>query len=211
MKQSLLIFFCFISFEILGQSSLGIGFASVEFEANTTLNFYSSSDSQQPSKQVKFINNEEINSITFQDNDEVQNWLNPETLWLDYYQFILRVVNKREGWLEVVVNETNKNTLWIKDDKNITYRTWGAYLKDLFNIERKDTIEQKLFSAPNSNKQIEYSGMDCFKVIKIEDEWIQVTSHPYCDSFENWTTKIDSAWIKWKKNDTLLINCFTTP
>ena len=194
-----------------GQNKLGYGFASIKFDENTVINFYDSQNSTYPDKKVEFFMDDDINSISIKNKKSIEEWLVPKAFWLDYNIFKLRAISVNDEWVEVITNEPNWESMWLKRDENVDYKNWEQYLTGLFNIERKDTISQFLYTSPNSNNIVKYEGADCFKVLKIEGDWIEITSPEYCDSFTYWQMKIESAWIRWRDKERLLIDCFEVP
>ncbi|MFZ1809012.1 MAG: hypothetical protein WAU36_17400 [Cyclobacteriaceae bacterium] len=211
MKHAFLIISILFYHNLFGQRELGRGYAFIKFDENTKLNFYDSQSSTIPTKTIQFFEDETINSISIRNLKNVEKWLKPRAIWLDYNIFELRALTVTDKWIEVVVNEPEWEIMWIKRDDKVDYKTWEQYLLGLFNIERKDTTKQLLYSNPSSSITIYYNGADCFKALKVDGDWIEITTPEYCESFTYWKMKIETAWIRWKDKDELLINCFDVP
>jgi hypothetical protein len=88
--------------------------------------------------------------------------------------------------------------------------TWEEYLKGMFSVDRLMEYKQKIRKGPSDTaEEIKYEGRDCFKVMSLSDDWIEIFSTDYCDEGKN-KDKIRSGWIKWRDGDKLLIDYHTT-
>jgi hypothetical protein len=193
-----------------GQVTLGTGIVKIEFDATTVIDFYDKPTNEIPSKRIEFFNDPAINSFNIKNLDKERTWLNPEILWLDYFQFAVRCKTKKSDWFEIVVNNETGQTLWIKQTKEIKFLTWENYLKEMFGITRLENENQKIRSLPSDNEQeIKYEGTDCFQVKTLKDDWIEIFTGDHCDAYGS-KTQIRSGWIRWKHGDKLLIRYYTT-
>jgi hypothetical protein len=79
----------------------------------------------------------------------------------------------------------------------------------MFAVDRLATGQQKIRESPTEEgKEIMYqSRRDCFKVIDLKGDWIEVNTTTYCDQ-EN--KKGTLGWIRWRKGNKLLIQYYTT-
>jgi hypothetical protein len=193
-----------------GQVTLGVGIVKIEFDGTTVIDFYDKPTDKTQSKRIEFFNDPAINSFNIKNLDKERTWLNPEKLWLDYFQFAFRCKTKTSEWLEVVVNEGTGQTLWIKQTKEIKFLTWENYLKDMFGVTRLENEKQKIRTSRSDNGQeIKYEGTDCFRVKTLKGEWIEIFTPDHCDAYGG-KTQIKSGWIKWKRGNKLLIQYYTT-
>jgi hypothetical protein len=190
-----------------GQVTLGTGIVKIEFDGQTIVDFYSKPTDKTYLKRIEFFDDKSINGWNIKDLENEKTWLKPELLWLDYSQFNFRCKSTTTDWLELIVNNEDGTTLWIKRTKAAKYLTWEEYLKGMFGIDRRADYKQKIRKQPNDTaKEIEYEGRDCFEVKSLKGDWIEINSTDHCDG----SIKIDSGWIKWKQGDKLLIKYYTT-
>lgn len=97
---------CLIFPQIYGQSEVGIGVVSINFDENTKVGFYESSELKVKLKTVEFFNDASINSVSIRDLESHKDWLNPESMWLDHYQFIFRCKTIQTDCFEVYVSDS---------------------------------------------------------------------------------------------------------
>ena len=192
-----------------GQVTLGTGIVKIEFDDKTVIDFYKRPTDKSHDKRIEFFDDKEINSWNIKNLETERTWLKPELLWLDYSQFNFRCKSTTTDWLELIVNNENGMTLWVKRTKATKYLTWEEYLKDMFAVDRLESNKQKIRKMPSDTAaEIKYEGRDCFEVKSLKGDWIEINSTDHCDEGSN-TTKIDRGWIKWKEGDKLLIKYYT--
>jgi hypothetical protein len=190
------------------QVPLGTGIVRIEFDANTIVDFYQRPTDKLFSKRVEFFNDKTIDSWNIKNLENERTWLKPEIIWLDYSQFNFRCISTKGDWLEVIVNNDNGRTYWIKKNNTTKFLTWEEYLKDMYSVSRLDK-NQKLRNSPaDSAKEIEYKGTDCFQVRTLRGDWIEIFTGDYCDEYGT-KNQITSGWIKWRRGDKLLIKYHT--
>jgi len=195
---------------IFGQTDLGIGLVSINFDDKTSLHFFSSPKENEPIRIIQFFNDKSINSWNIRDFNKQKDWLKPEILLLDYSSLIFRCLKVTDKWFNVIVNNETNETLWIKKDDLTTFSDWESYLKEMFGVARLSDQPQIIRSLPTENsEEIEYKGEDCFQVKSMKGEWIEIFTSEYCDeSYTDSKTIIKSGWIKWRKGNELLIEYF---
>ncbi|MCK4979581.1 MAG: hypothetical protein KAS62_04250, partial [Candidatus Delongbacteria bacterium] len=144
--------------------------------------------------------------------EKQREWLKPEALSLDYSAFTFRCVEEKDNWLEVIVNNENGKTYWLKKTDLTIFYSWENYLKEMFGIERIPDQPQKIRTSPNDDsEEIDYEGQDCFVVRSMKGDWIEITTPGYCDKiFTDFKTPIKTGWIRWREGNKLLINYFIT-
>lgn len=190
-----------------GQTTLGKGLLSVNFDDKTIIAFYANKDDKTPAKTIEFFNDKSINSFNIKNLTTQSKWLSPEILLLDYSLLVFRVRASNENWAEVIVNNTTGESYWIRTNKSMTQLTWQAFLKDKFGVSRLNASKQKIKKFPSAtSSDLNYKGKDCFQVKSMKGDWIEIFTADYCDeSYTDSKTKIKSGWIKWREGNKLLI------
>lgn len=207
MRLILAVVFSFINLALYAQADIGMGIVSINFNAETVIDFYKSPDLQVKMKSLEFFDDKKINSINIKNLDLHKEWLQPETLWLDYYQFNFRVKSKYENCYEVYVSDNR--TMWIENKEFIEFLSWEDYLIRMFAVTRTNPKEQKILENPDLKAtEIPYSDEDCFNVRKMSGNWIEIFTPNHC--LEEIKNPIKAGWIKWKEGNKLLINYFLT-
>lgn len=185
-----------------------IGILSVDFDEQIQIDFYETSALEKKLETIRFFQDKSINSLNIENLESHKDWLQPETLWLDYYRLNFRVKSVKEGCYEIYVSD--KRTMWIKDKEFTDFLFWEEYFKQMFAITRKDPTEQKVYERPDLQaKKIKYSaGEDCFNVKSLTGDWIEIFTPKHCT--DETSNELKSGWIRWKDGNKLLINYFPT-
>ncbi len=204
MKFLQAIFFLF-AFDAVAQTELGIGLASVKFNNETVLKFYSGPYDKEPKQTLEFFNDEMVGT-SIKDFEIHEEWLRPEVLAIDYSHLIFRCKSEDRFWVEVVVNNETGETLWLRKSKTLILSTWEEFLKDMFAISRNSMQEIKMQPLDTAEENI-YTGEECFQVKSMRGDWIQIFSAEHCEEDGG---KLKSGWIKWKEGNTLLVDYFLT-
>jgi len=133
-------------------------------------------------------------------------------LWLDYSSFVFICKTLTNDWFEVIVNNENGESLWLKKSELAKFSSWETYLLEMFGVARLSDESQKIRQQPNdSSEEIKYSGQDCFQVKSMNGDWIEIFTADYCDeSYTDSKTKIESGWIKWRQGNKLIIEYYIT-
>jgi hypothetical protein len=193
-----------------GQVTLGTGVVKIEFDDKTIINFYTKPTDKVHSKRIEFFHDKEINSWNIKNLKTEQTWLKPEVLWLDYSQFNFRCKSTNDEWLELIVNNDNGQTYWIKKNKATIFLTWEDYLKEMFAVDRLADHKQMIRKLPSDTAdEIKHNGRDCFQVKSLKGDWIEIFTTDHCDEGKN-KSEIKGGWIKWRRGDELLIKYYTT-
>lgn len=195
-----------------GQTELDVGLVHLHINDSTVLHFYSKPTDDVPTKTLEFFHDPTIESLNILNLDIQRQWLSPECLWLDYSQFILRCKTQTKDWYEVIVNNKDRQTLWLKKSALTEFSTWESYLNGMFGVSRLADSRQPIRTLPNDqSEEINYTGKDCFQVKSMKGEWIEIFTSDYCeDSYNDSNPKIISGWIKWKQGNILLIEYYIT-
>jgi hypothetical protein len=186
-----------------GQGEIGIGIVSIEIGQTPTIRFYESHQFETEIKKVELFQDESIKSINIKNLESHRDWLNPESLWLDYGQFRFRCKAKNADCFEVYVSDSK--TLWIEKHDYTEFTNWETYLKNMFKVELMDTGKQKIYSRPSDKSEIIEWQNNCFVVKQVQNEWIKIETAEHCES-----SKKISGWTKWRTDNKILINYFTT-
>ena len=193
-----------------GQVTLGTGIVKIEFDDKTILDFYKAATDKTPYKRIEFFYDKEISSSNIKNLKTEQRWLNPELLWIDYSQFNFRCSSTNGEWLELIVNNNNGQTYWIKRSKATKFLTWEEYLQDMFGVSRLDNEKQKIRKAPDDDAlEIDYYGRDCFQVKALKGDWIEIFTGDHCEEYGS-KAQVKSGWIKWRRGNKLLIEYHST-
>ena len=197
---------------VWGQTDLGIGLVSIKFDNRTILHFFKNTTDNEPIKTIEFFTDTTINSWNIRNLEKQEEWLKPESLWLDYSSFVFRCKTQTNEWYELIVNNENGQTFWLKKGELTEFLSWENYLNGMFEIARLSDQKQKIRTLPNDNsEEIKYSGQDCFQIKSMKGDWIEIFTADYCDDgYTDSKTKIKSGWIKWRCGNQLLSEYFLT-
>lgn len=205
MRNILIIILFFFVLPTFGQ--LGKGIVNVAFDENTRIDFYSDTLTSIPEKQIQFFLDESIKGYNIRDLKKQKEWLKPQAMWFDYDFFFFRCIHQTENFYKVVVNNQTGMTYWIKKADFLSFQDWEQLLIGVLTISRNN--DQSIKAKPDSDSQtIDFEADDCFHVIKMQGDWIEITTNGTCTEFEMTSGKLDSGWIKWREDDNLLIEYF---
>ena len=212
MKQLLTFLFILFALVTSGQTDLGVGLLSIDYNDKTVLHFYTDTTDKKPTKTIEFFNDTSIDSWNIRNLSAQGQWLNPEVLWLDYHSFVFRCKVQANGWYKVVVNNNSNNVYWLKKSKWTKYVSWEKFLKEMFSVARLPNEKQKIRNMPSDgSNEIRYAGQDCFQVRSMKGDWIEIFTADYCDEdYTDSKIKVKSGWIRWRKGNKLLIEYFIT-
>lgn len=191
------------------QTEIGIGIVSIDSDSKPIVRFYKNPNDKKAVRTVEFFDDKSINSFNIKNLETQKVWLRPEAFRSEYPAFSFRCKSKTRNWYEVIVNNKNGKSLWIKKERFTKLLSWETYLKNTYVIERLAKYKQPIrkFPATDSTK-IRYAGQDCFQVKSMKGEWLEIYTSDFCRSGygEPEKTTIKSGWIKWKNGNTLLID-----
>ncbi|CAN5154023.1 hypothetical protein BH09BAC3_BH09BAC3_16820 [soil metagenome] len=201
--------FSLITLSASSQVSIGIGIVWIEFDGPATIEFYRTPEDNTYSKRLVIFNDPVIDGLNLKDYPKHKKWLQPEVMRLDYYHFNFRCKSETEKWLEVIVNNEDGSTLWVKRSEQTKFQPWKEYLMSMFGIKRLNARAQGIYDAADeSSKKVASQGKDCFRIKEMRGDWVEIFSSDECDTKKR--TEIKSAWIKWKEGDKILIEYSTT-
>ena len=186
-----------------------LGFTDISFDATTIIYFYAKPNaSEQPAQTLRFYDDTTINSFSFRaEGEKSYSLLNPKRHKLDYSMFDLAVKSRRNGWLEVWVDEQTDGTLWLQESKDVRFEDWRQGMKQAFAISRLKTKTNPLRTKPDASAKIlKTTERDCFKFEQMQGDWIKVSQETHCDTDLKSTV---SGWIRWRdENGCLLVEIF---
>jgi hypothetical protein len=186
------------------QPIIGEGLVKIQFDDKPVIDFYKKPSDDVFTRRIEFYRDSLSKGIRIKDFEEVSHWLRPEVLWLDDFQFNFRVKTIKDGWYEVVVNNENGHTFWIRNDRSTKFRSWEDYLRDMPTISRDPYNKQRIKNRPDEKaEELNYEGQDCFQVKSLRGNWIEIFTPPTCDA--SLPTRITSGWIKWRSGNKVLI------
>jgi hypothetical protein len=201
-----------LSTQVWSQTDLGIGLVSINFDDKTVLEFYSDTSANESEKVIEFYDDWNTGSWNIKDLEKQKEWLQPEILWLDYFDFTFRCLSQTDKWYELIVNNESQKVFWLKKTNSTQFNNWEEYLIDMFGVERNADFPQQIRTKPTDNSlEVQYQGTDCFEVKSMKGDWIEISTPDYCDEdYTDSKTPIKSGWIKWRTGNKLLINYFPT-
>jgi hypothetical protein len=209
MRNLLIIAIFIVPLTTIGQSNINVGqgLVKIEFEKLPTLLFYSDTNKTTPLRTVSVTKDKEGEFI-IENSSHVRSWFNPEGLWLDYGIFIIRVDTVIGKWYRVFTNNDKGTTLWTKADSVNNFIKWQTFLVDettSINIHQDFDLEIKTEPSDEALTIKIIEETDCFEAIEIMGDWLRIKTN---ESFECNESKkpIKSGWIKWRRNNRLLIN-----
>lgn len=131
---------------------------------------------------------------------DYRGWLSPMTFFDDttsgHFRIYFTCKSIKDGWFEIVVNETTRESLWIKDNKQIQFYKWQKLIrKNSVTIATNSTVYSK---RDTSSEILSENGGDCFEVNKIIGNWMRVNSRK--SELCNYDDKLpqDQMWIRFR-------------
>ena len=131
-------------------------------------------------------------------------WFNPKHNRADGYGHVLFVYHSNQpGWFEIELNSWTKKIAWVKEEEGYTFKAWGEFLTEVYNIEiNKTTV---IHEKPDANTPPMVFHKDA-EVIAIghKGNWLQVKERfEWVAPPENHQTK--TGWLKWRDEKDFLI------
>jgi hypothetical protein len=189
-------------------SNIGKGLLIINPQARLQINLYSFPTDTNPKQQLIFFDDPSINSINIQNLKEQSTWLKPYAINLDYDIFYLKYTHLKGNWVQVIVNDSTGETLWLMKDKHTKEVTWEDFWASQTYIYRLTSnnpihVEPKTKSDTISPKRT----ITTFQVLKVNNNWIFVKEVNVDKEFYGWIAdnELIKGWIKWKDDQQLLI------
>jgi hypothetical protein len=188
MRNILIIIQTLFALSTFGQ--LGGGIVSVAFNENTRIDFYSDTLNSSPDKQIMFFLDESIKGYNIRQIETKKEWLKPQSLWLDYNFFFFRCIQQTDNFYKVIVNNQTGLAYWINKADFLSFQNWEQFLIGVLTVSRNN--DQDIKAKPDSDsKTIDFTAEDCFHVVKMEGDWIEITTNGTCSEIEMTTGKLN--------------------
>lgn len=128
-------------------------------------------------------------------------WFAPELVKLDYDLFYLRAVTISRNWIEVIVNNKTGRTAWI-DRHIVEFVPWPEFFLEVFSVELINPSSNPVRLQPLENASIVINpGRSSLMPVAVKGDWMKVS---LSQDAPGAIPKL--GWIRWKKNDQLLIS-----
>lgn len=207
MKTLLICFLVSITMYCDASTSLGIGLVSIKIDSSNHLYFYKTPGVSLPIRRIEFFDDKIINGWNIVDVEKNKKWMSAEELDMEIPIIIFRCKSKRNGWLQVIVNNETGKSFWIKDDTNATYLSWETYLKEW--PVGKNTPQKIRVSPSDYSKEVFYTGNNYFGVKSMKEDWIEIFSLDNGNDYTEASSKVSSGWIRWRNGNNLLVGICT--
>ncbi len=189
------------------ENHFGMGVMHLNFELLQEIKLYTDkNDKVAPAKTITFTVSGKGKSKTAKlETANTDNWLKPELLKPEKLLFSLRVLTRETGWYQVVVNNSNYTTYWVRKIEGLDFYSWSEELLRAASIVRLTRDTNPLRKFQNSTIIIPWDPnyADCFRPVKILGQWMEVETREVC---ADGTTKVKSAWIQWYDDERLLVD-----
>jgi len=183
------------------QDHTGLGMFIPNFYEKETLYFYG-----KPTFGKSVQEHMPTNSITFKQSEyggfeivSAPPWLVPDHLKLDYDLLYFRVQTVTHEFLEVTVNTTNNQTMFV-DRLAGKLLYWPEFFMSVNSVEfpnpENNSIYERPFESAGKMNPVSYSFM---RPLKVKNEWMHVEF--IGDDYDS----IGKGWIRWMKDGKLLI------
>jgi hypothetical protein len=180
---------------------LGIGFFKPNFYEYPTLYFYGNVNLEKsllehmPIDSVVFINNE-FNEPT---TSYAPPWLYPEHLKLDYGIIYFKVIGTGFDLLKVEANKLTGQVTYLDKNKG-TFLSWPEFLMLNNSIKFNEKSDGKVYTKPFENAGQIPLQFELIKPLLIQNDWM------YAKLVDEDLVENGKGWIRWKKENELLIN-----
>ena len=151
----------------------------------------------------KFIYFDDTRSKTSKENEN----FHPFRYDLDDYFLYFNFVGQDSHYYHIVVNEENGLKKYLKkNDPIFKIETWEQYILNCFAVDF-NPIDNPLLEKPNGKNIVGDIPMKLtFHPERIKEDWLKVVW--YKDDYNRKEPKY--GWVKWKKDNKIVINLFET-
>lgn len=226
MKNLLLLILTFLMFygycysysdnsEIPFEQVYGIGKVVVKFESNLhndkpyILNFYRSDSENELEKTVEIKWNDNDGGFVMTTNIE---FIKVKDFYLEEPHYILMFNCLREinGFYEVIINIDTKETMWIKKQSTIQLKLWDKFLQSVVCLSALDTQTNRIRLKPDDNSKVAIENVkdECWEVIKVKGEWLNIRCFVIDFDMLDEKYKNFNGWLRWRDNNELLIEYY---
>lgn len=196
---------CYSQEKFSDQYGIGIiAFNFDEYDTNKKLFFYEKTGDYDPAKIVEF------SSDIKKDIKKYKDWFMPEELIFNYGKIQFFCLEEKDNWFKVVVNHQTGKAYWIKKNAKTSFHGWEQCLTENAVIKRMNAPLNPIHKSPNEKSDvINYADTDCFKGLRIKDQWIEITPTQTEDCLA--LPDFKSGWIKWRNESGMLIRYVAQP
>ena len=204
-KIILFVFSILLGNLLLAKTDAGIGVVIIDFDESTVLEFYSSPDNNaKPEKSLVFIDDHVHQVWKIKNYEGNKSWLQPEAYDPLNDLLAFRCIESKDGWMKIVVNNTNGSSYWLKSSEVNKLTDWSSFLQKIKFISRAK-LNIPIFESPDENSgKISFKGIENFSIKTIKDNWIEVIL-PTKNAGKSEVSSQQTGWIKWKEGDNILI------
>ncbi len=181
-------------------STMGVGFFRPQFFEHPSLYFYGGVNLEKsvidhsPTDSVVFVRNEHSYSTSY-----APPWLFPEHLKLDYGIMIFKVLAVGHDFVQVEVNRQNHLMSYLNKQQG-TYLSWPEFMLGVNSVEFNEYSSKEVFVKPMDHAGRIEVNFDFMQPLLVQDSWMYVRLVN-----ENLKEK-GKGWVRWRKNDRLLIS-----
>lgn len=145
-----------------------------------------------------------VNKLEYQEGVEEPVFLQqPRAIFAyypEYYILLVEGYQQKDGLYKVYLNN---DTLYLNHIDEVTiFETWEEHVKNSFVITSKENPLRKSPSDLSAIIDLNYNAFS-FRVLKVNREWIYVVCENDCEGCSD--NEEVSGWVRWRKNNTLLV------
>lgn len=165
---------------------------------NDLIRFYNADSSQW--YQFTFYYDDSDGDFEYKNND-----FRPYSFHPDYFKLAMKLIGETADYYEILVNEESGLKKYVKkSNKTLKFESWQDHILNTFAVEFDKTTNPLMNSPDGVPRSDDLSSVDRYAADKFEGDWLRVKlvkkNNP-----QNDTVSTDSAWIRWRKDDLLLI------
>lgn len=185
------------------KANLGQGVIQIEPESYTELGFYESVGSECPI----FVMMLSVHGFAFLEGisslDSIN--FNPLAKSTKKNVILIRAMDTRDGWTELVVDEETQKTYWIKNKLRI--ESWDDLLLDRIGVTPKNGDQNPLRKSPYNGESLTKRFDDlCLETVEIIGDWLKVRNVPAPYKGSHCSIEPHVGFIQWRNDKELLVN-----
>ena len=126
----------------------------------------------------------------------------------DYFLLVLKCVRRSQNRFEVVVNEETGMKKYVNvDDPVLKFETWERHILRHPSIDFNRKENPVLETPAGKVKASDFPKEVLFEAVEIKGEWLKIR-WTRAEEQARKNKQNDFGWIRWKKDDALLIDIF---
>lgn len=134
-------------------------------------------------------------------NDEFR----PFAFDVDHFLLALKCTRHDDNSLEVVVNEETGLRKYVKaNDPVLKLKAWDKFVLSVFAVTFDQTTNPLLEGPSDQMKKVVAPESVTFRPVETQGNWLKVTWH-LGQEHTTETKSTESGWIRWRNDETLLI------